>query len=162
MIILLKNNADEKQVGNLKNWLRSMGFDIHLSVGQSQTIMGLIGDTSRLDIDVIKSLEIVENVQRIQEPYKNANRKFHAEDTVVEVSPGVKIGGGHFSVIAGPCSVETEEQIVYVARRVKAAGAQLLRGGASSPAPPPTPSRASTRRASGCCYWRKRKPGCPS
>ena len=133
MIILLKNNADEKQVGNLKNWLRSMGFDIHLSVGQSQTIMGLIGDTSRLDIDVIKSLEIVENVQRIQEPYKNANRKFHAEDTVVEASPGVKIGGGHFSVIAGPCSVETEEQIVYVARRVKAAGAQLLRGGAFKP-----------------------------
>ena len=133
MIILLKNNADEKQVGNLKNWLRSMGFDIHLSVGQSQTIMGLIGDTSRLDIDVIKSLEIVENVQRIQEPYKNANRKFHAKDTVVEASPGVKIGGGHFSVIAGPCSVETEEQIVYVARRVKAAGAQLLRGGAFKP-----------------------------
>ena len=133
MIILLKNNADQKQVENLSSWLKSMGFDIHTSVGQTQTIMGLIGDTSRVDIDVIKSLEIVENVQRIQEPYKNANRKFHADDTVVEVAPGVKIGGGHFEIIAGPCSVETEEQIVYVAKRVKAAGAKLLRGGAFKP-----------------------------
>jgi len=133
MIILLKNKADERQVANLQNWLKSMGFGIHMSAGESQTIMGLIGDTSRLDIDVIKSLEIVENVQRIQEPYKNANRKFHAADTVVNVGEKVKIGGGHFEVIAGPCSVETEEQIVYVAKRVKAAGAGLLRGGAFKP-----------------------------
>ena len=108
MIILLKSRADEKQVDNLKSWLKSMGFNIHMSQGESQTIMGLIGDTSRLDIDVIKSLEIVENVQRIQEPFKNANRKFHAEDTVVRVNDDVKIGGGHFEIIAGPCSVETE------------------------------------------------------
>ncbi len=133
MIILLKQNADEKQVKNLQSWLRSMGFDIHTSVGATQTIMGLIGDTSRVDIDVIKSLEIVENVQRVQEPYKNANRKFHADDTVVDIAPGVKLGGGHFGVIAGPCSVENEEQIVYVAKRVKAAGAQMLRGGAFKP-----------------------------
>ena len=133
MIILLKNKADPKQVDNLTAWLKSMGFDIHMSVGQSQTIMGLIGDTSRVDIDVIKSLEIVENVQRVQEPYKNANRKFHAEDTVVDAGNGAKIGGGHFAIIAGPCSVENEEQIVYVAKRVKAAGAQLLRGGAFKP-----------------------------
>ena len=133
MIILLKNHADETQVASLQNWLKSMGYAIHMSVGQQQTIMGLIGDTSRLDIDVIKSLEIVENVQRVQEPYKSANRKFHADDSVVEVGAGLKIGGGHFQVIAGPCSVETEEQIVYVARRVKAAGADLLRGGAFKP-----------------------------
>ena len=133
MIILLKNQANPKQVENLEMWLRSMGFNIHKSVGESQTIMGLIGDTSRLDIDVIKSLEIVENVQRVQEPYKNANRKFHAEDTVVTVNDSVKIGGGHFEISAGPCSVETEEQIVYVAKRVKAAGAKLLRGGAFKP-----------------------------
>jgi len=133
MIILLKNKADERQVANLQSWLKSMGFGIHMSAGESQTIMGLIGDTSRLDIDVIKSLEIVENVQRIQEPYKNANRKFHADDTVVSVGENAKIGGGHFEVIAGPCSVETEEQIVYVAKRVKAAGAGLLRGGAFKP-----------------------------
>ena len=133
MIILLKNKADDRQIANLQNWLKSMGFGIHMSQGASQTIMGLIGDTSRLDIDVIKSLEIVENVQRIQEPYKNANRKFHADDTVVDAGAGKKIGGGHFEVIAGPCSVETEEQIVYVAQRVKAAGAGLLRGGAFKP-----------------------------
>ncbi|MBQ6174211.1 MAG: 3-deoxy-7-phosphoheptulonate synthase [Clostridia bacterium] len=133
MIILLKNKADETQVTNLQNWLKSMGYAIHMSVGESQTIMGLIGDTSRLDIDVIKSLEIVENVQRIQEPYKNANRKFHADDSVIGVGGGKLIGGGHFQVIAGPCSVENEEQIVYVARRVKAAGAGLLRGGAFKP-----------------------------
>ena len=133
MIILLKQNADEKQVENLRGWLKSMGFDIHTSVGATQTIMGLIGDTSRLDIDVIKSLEIVENVQRVQEPYKNANRKFHADDTVVQIAPGVAIGGGHFEIIAGPCAGESEKQIVYVAKRVKAAGAKLLRGGAFKP-----------------------------
>ncbi|MBE5783470.1 MAG: 3-deoxy-7-phosphoheptulonate synthase [Clostridiales bacterium] len=133
MIILLKNNADEHQVNNLTAWLKSLGFDIHMSQGASQSIMGLIGDTSRLDIDVIKSLGIVENVQRIQEPYKNANRKFHAEDSVVETGAGTKFGGGHFNVIAGPCSVECEEQIVLVAKAVKAAGAGLLRGGAFKP-----------------------------
>ena len=133
MIILLKQNADDKQVKNLQSWLKSMGFDIHMSVGATQTILGLIGDTSRVDIDVIKSLEIVENVQRIQEPYKNANRKFHAEDSVIEIGPDVKIGGGHFEIIAGPCSVESESQIVSIAKRVKAAGAKLLRGGAFKP-----------------------------
>ena len=96
MIILLKNQANPKQVENLQMWLKSMGFNIHMSVGESQTIMGLIGDTSRVDIDVIKSLEIVENVQRVQEPYKNANRKFHAEDTVVKVNDEVKIGSFAF------------------------------------------------------------------
>ena len=112
MIILLKNKADPKQVDNLTAWLKSMGFNIHMSVGESQTIMGLIGDTSRVDIDVIKSLEIVENVQRVQEPYKNANRKFHAEDTVVDIGGKAKIGGGHFESTAGPCSVAKEEQVV--------------------------------------------------
>ncbi len=133
MIILLKNHADEQQVNNLQAWLKSMGFDIHMSVGASQTIMGLIGDTSRVDIEVIKSLEIVETVQRIQEPYKNANRKFHAEDSVIDVGGGKKIGGGHFEIMAGPCSVESEEQIVMIAKEVKKSGAGLLRGGAFKP-----------------------------
>lgn len=133
MIILLKNHADEQQVNNLQAWLKSMGFDIHMSVGASQTIMGLIGDTSRVDIEVIKSLEIVETVQRIQAPYKNANRKFHAEDSVIDVGGGKKIGGGHFEIIAGPCSVESEEQIVMIAKEVKKSGAGLLRGGAFKP-----------------------------
>ena len=133
MIILLKNHADEQQVNNLQAWLKSMGFDIHMSVGASQTILGLIGDTSRVDIEVIKSLEIVETVQRIQEPYKNANRKFHAEDSVIDVGGGKKIGGGHFEIMAGPCSVESEEQIVMIAKEVKKSGAGLLRGGAFKP-----------------------------
>ena len=110
-----------------------MGLDIHFSKGQSATIMGLIGDTASVDIDLINSLDIVETVKRVQEPYKNVNRKFHPDDTVVEIAPGVKIGGGNFQVIAGPCSVESEEQVCEVASAVKEAGAGLYRGGAFKP-----------------------------
>ena len=132
MIILLKDKVNEKQVKNLTNWLEGIGFQLHISKGEHQTIIGLIGDTSRVDMDLISSLDIVDRVQRIQEPFKSANRKFHEDDTVIDVN-GVKIGGGHFVMIAGPCSVESEEQIVGIARAVKASGAQLLRGGAFKP-----------------------------
>ena len=132
MIIVLKPNANAKQVENLTHWLRSSGFDLHTSVGAQHTILGLVGDTSRLDIDLLGGLDVVESVQRIQEPYKNANRKFHAEDTVVDVG-GAKIGGGHFMMIAGPCSVETPSQITSIAKSVKASGAHMLRGGAFKP-----------------------------
>ena len=132
MIIVLKPNANAKQVENLTHWLRSSGFDLHTSVGAQHTILGLVGDTSCLDIDLLGGLDVVESVQRIQEPYKNANRKFHAEDTVVDVG-GAKIGGGHFMMIAGPCSVETPSQITSVAKSVKASGANMLRGGAFKP-----------------------------
>ena len=132
MIIVLKPNANAKQVENLTHWLRSSGFDLHTSVGAQHTILGLVGDTSRLDIDLLGGLDVVESVQRIQEPYKNANRKFHAEDTVVDVG-GAKIGGGHFMMIAGPCSVETPSQITSVAKSVKASGVHMLRGGAFKP-----------------------------
>ena len=133
MIVVLKDNPDEKQLNNLVSWLKSMGLDIHFSKGQSATIMGLIGDTASVDIDLINSLDIVETVKRVQEPYKNVNRKFHPDDTVVEIAPGVKIGGGTFQVIAGPCSVESEEQVCEVASAVKEAGAGLYRGGAFKP-----------------------------
>lgn len=132
MIVVLKPNSNEEQVVNLKQWLHSMGLETHVSEGTARTIIGLIGDTSVVDMDLIRSLEIVDKVQRIQEPFKNANRKFHAEDTVVDVG-GVKIGGGHFQIIAGPCSVESKEQICYVAEKVKASGAGMLRGGAFKP-----------------------------
>ena len=132
MIILLKDKVNEKQVKNLTNWLEGIGFDLHISKGQHQTIIGLIGDTSRVDIDLISSLDIVESVKRIQEPFKSANRKFHEEDSVVDCG-GVKIGGGHFQIIAGPCSVESREQIIAVAQSVKASGAGMLRGGAFKP-----------------------------
>ena len=132
MIVLLKENPNPSQLDNLMKWLESFGIEIHLSKGVHQTILGLIGDTSALDIDLLKALDIVEDVKRIQEPYKNANRKFHPQDTVIDIS-GVKLGGGNFQIIAGPCSVESEEQICEIARSVKASGAAMLRGGAFKP-----------------------------
>ena len=132
MIILIKQSATEEQMQHLEGWLQLQGLGIHKSAGHAQTIMGLVGDTSRLDIDLVRALDIVEDVKRIQEPYKNANRKFHPEDTVIDVA-GRKIGGGHFMTIAGPCSVESEEQIIEVAKAVKEAGADMLRGGAFKP-----------------------------
>ena len=133
MIVVLKDNPDQTQLDNLVSWLKSMGLGIHMSEGQSSTIMGLIGDTSSVDMDLINALDIVETVKRVQEPYKNVNRKFHPEDSVVEIVPGVSIGGGNFQVIAGPCSVESEEQVCEVAAEVKKAGAGLYRGGAFKP-----------------------------
>ncbi|MBQ7246362.1 MAG: 3-deoxy-7-phosphoheptulonate synthase [Firmicutes bacterium] len=139
MITVLKRNATEEQRNNLIKWLEDQGVSVHVSVGESVTILGLVGDTSNIDMDMLKLLDIVDDVKRISESYKKSNRKFHPEDTIIEVpskasSDGVtKIGGGHFSVIAGPCSVESEEQIVEVAKRVKAAGASMLRGGAFKP-----------------------------
>jgi 3-deoxy-7-phosphoheptulonate synthase len=132
MIIVLKPNPDKNQYENLVAWLRSMGLTLHESTGIQSTIIGLVGDTSIVDIELLGAMEIVESVKRIGEPYKAANRKFHPLDTVVEVG-NVKIGGGNFCVIAGPCSVESEEQICLIAREVKAVGAQMLRGGAFKP-----------------------------
>lgn len=132
MIVVLKQGVAEAKRDQLINWLQDLGLRIHLSVGEYQTVLGLVGDTSQVDMDLVSSLEIVDSVKRVSEPFKCCNRKFHPEDMVVECE-GVKIGGGHFAMIAGPCSVESEEQIVAVARAVKAAGAQLLRGGAFKP-----------------------------
>lgn len=132
MIVVLKENPNPKQLANLKQWLTSQGVTIHESKGVGQTILGLVGDTTRIDIDLIQALDIVEDVKRIQAPYKNANRQFHPLDTVVDIN-GVKLGGGNFQLIAGPCSIESEEQIIGVAQAVKAAGATLLRGGAFKP-----------------------------
>lgn len=132
MIIILKSNPDEQQKQNLITWLHSLGLDTHMSQGEYQTILGLVGDTSKVDLDLIKSLEIVQDVKRIREPYKNVNRDFHPDDTILEIG-GAKIGGGNFQFIAGPCSVESEEQIIEVAKAVQASGARLLRGGAFKP-----------------------------
>lgn len=133
MIVILRTNPDQNQLENLIKWLKSLHLDVHVSIGSDNTILGLIGDTSSVDIDLIRALDIVADVKRVQEPYKNANRKFHPDDTVIELSGGIKIGGGNKVLMAGPCSVESEEQILTVARRVKAAGAKLLRGGAFKP-----------------------------
>ncbi len=132
MIVLVKQGTKQEELQNLIRQLEGYGVQVHPVVGVQTTILGLVGDTSAVDIDRISSIDIVDSVKRIQEPYKNANRKFHPIDTVVEVA-GRKLGGGHFQVIAGPCSVECEEQITEVAHRVKKAGANLLRGGAFKP-----------------------------
>ena len=132
MIAVLKHGTTKEQTAQLVAWLQRMGVDTHISEGKEVTIIGLVGDTSRVDMDLLNSLQIVDSVKRVSEPFKQANRKFHPNDTVVTVG-NAKIGGGHFAAIAGPCSVESEEQIVAVAKAVKASGANILRGGAFKP-----------------------------
>lgn len=132
MIIVVKRNHEQKQLDNLIKWVKAQGVETDTSVGSNSTVIGLIGDTSKIDIDLLRSLDIVEDVKRIQEPYKCVNRKFHPEDTIVDVA-GHKFGGSHFQIIAGPCSVESEKQIIYVAEKVKESGATILRGGAFKP-----------------------------
>ena len=132
MIVVLKHGVPEEKKTQLMNWLEGQGLRLHISNGEFQTVIGLIGDVSGIDIDLVSSLDIVDSVKRVTEPFKCCNRKFHPEDMIVEIGD-VKVGGGHFVVIAGPCSVESEEQIVAVARAVKAAGADMLRGGAFKP-----------------------------
>lgn len=132
MIIVLKENTENTKRDQLIDWLKQKGLDVHISVGKYQTVLGLIGDTASVDMDLIDSLDIVESVKKVSETFKCCNRKFHPEDTVVSVGD-VKIGGGNFCMIAGPCSVESEEQIVGIAKEVKKAGANMLRGGAFKP-----------------------------
>lgn len=132
MIVALKPGVTQESREQLMDWLQNLGLHIHVSEGEYQTILGLVGDTTKVDMDLVASLDIVDSVKRVTEPFKCCNRKFHPEDTVVEVGD-VKIGGGNFCVMAGPCSVESEEQIVAVAKAVKASGANMLRGGAFKP-----------------------------
>ncbi|MDD7387033.1 MAG: 3-deoxy-7-phosphoheptulonate synthase [Firmicutes bacterium] len=132
MIAVLKSGTTPEQTQHLIDWLKRMNLDVHVSQGKEMTILGLIGDTSRVDMELLKSLEIVETVKRVSEPFKQANRKFHPNDTIIEVGD-VRIGGGYFAMIAGPCSVESEEQIIEVATAVKESGANILRGGAFKP-----------------------------
>jgi len=133
MIIGLKKNIRNEEKEHLIAWLESYGVRTHISEGEYQTVIGLVGDTTRIDTDLISGLDIVETVTRISEPFKKANRKFHPDDTVIQVTDAVAFGGGHFEMIAGPCSVESEEQVETIARAVKASGAGMLRGGAFKP-----------------------------
>ena len=132
MIAILKRGTTPQQQSHLVAWLKAMNLDVHISEGAEVTVLGLIGDTSRVDMELLGSLEMVESVKRVSEPYKQANRKFHPKETIVEIGD-VRIGGGYFAMIAGPCSVESEDQIIEVATAVKASGANLLRGGAFKP-----------------------------
>ena len=132
MIVILKENADQQQLASLKRWLTERKIDIHVSKGVHQTVLGLVGDTSVIDIDLLKQMEIVEDIKRIQEPFKKANRKFHPLNTVIRVGDAV-LGDGSCCMIAGPCSVESPEQILTVAKSVRESGAHILRGGAFKP-----------------------------
>ena len=132
MIVILKPHTPQDRVAHLLQWLRGQGLGTHVSEGEYHTVIGLIGDTSKVDLDLLQSLDIVEAAKRVSDPYKLCNRKFHPEDTIIDVN-GAKIGGGNFALIAGPCSVENEEQIIGIAKAVQAAGATMLRGGAFKP-----------------------------
>lgn len=133
MIIVLKKNATREQIRDFEGLLSGYNVQVNEWVGTQTTVLGLIGDTSVIDYDMIEAQEIVERVQRVQEPYKKANRKFHPDNTVITLNNGLKIGDGGVVVMAGPCSVETKEQVIEVAQKVKASGADMLRGGAFKP-----------------------------
>jgi len=132
MIAVLKPGTTDAQIENLSSWIKLQGLDVHLSRGSLHTVIGLVGDTSKIDADLLESLEIVESVKRISEPFKSANRKFHPDDSVISVG-NTSVGGNIFAVMAGPCSVESEAQVMEIAHAVKAAGATMLRGGAFKP-----------------------------
>ncbi len=140
MIAVVKESATTDQLDHLVSWIEGRGFRTNVSQGDNETIIGIIGDTTRIDPFILESMDIVERVQRVSEPYKLANRKFHPEDTVIDCGYGVLVGGGNFQVIAGPCSVEGAN-LIEIARAVKAAGATLLRGGAFKPRTSPYTSQ---------------------
>ena len=133
MIIVLRKDTPEEQEKNLLSWLEDQGMKIHVSDGAYNKVIGLIGDAAKIDTDLIEGLDIVQSVTRISEPYKAANRKFHPDNSVIEINDNVKFGNGNFNIIAGPCSVESVEQITEIAKSVKESGATLLRGGAFKP-----------------------------
>ena len=132
MIIYVKEDTNQKQLDTLTEWLNKMGVEVHTMTGADRIILGLVGDTENVDVDLVQGLDFVQKVVRVKEPYKSSNRKFHPTDTVTDVC-GVKLGGGNFAAIAGPCSVESTQQICGIAKEVKAAGASILRGGAFKP-----------------------------
>ncbi|MBY4798076.1 3-deoxy-7-phosphoheptulonate synthase [Collinsella sp. AGMB00827] len=140
MIAILTKNAPDEAVEHLSDWIRGKGLDVHISRGANEIIVGLVGDTTKIDPILLESMDIVERVQRVSEPFKKANRKFHPDDSIIDCGHGVLLGGGFFQVIAGPCSVEGDN-LIRIARRVKAAGATMLRGGAYKPRTSPYASQ---------------------
>ena len=160
MIIVLKENPAKERLEKLTEWIKSYNLDIHFTEGRHTTIMGLIGDTSQLDIDILKALDIVEDVMRVQEPYKNANRKFHPLDSVFNIG-NTSVGGDIFTLIAGPCSVESEEQICEIAKAVKEAGATMLRGGAFKPRTSPYAFQGLRKEGINLLLQAKKETGLP-
>ena len=132
MIAVLKHGTTDTQIDNLSSWLRAQGLDVHISKGSTHIVIGLVGDTTKIDEDLLRGLDMVESVKRISEPFKSANRKFHPDDSVIKVG-NTSVGGKDFTIMAGPCSIESEEQVMTIAKAVKEAGATMLRGGAFKP-----------------------------
>ena len=145
MIAVVKNTATEQQLDHFVKWIEDRGYKTNVSPGDEETIVGIIGDTSKIDPFLLESMDIIDHVQRVTEPFKKANRKFHPEDTVVDCGHGVLIGGGHFQVMAGPCAVEGEN-LIRIARACKEAGATILRGGAFKPRTSPYTSQGMGER----------------
>ena len=145
MIAVVKNTATSEQLCHFVKWIEDRGYKTNVSPGEEETIVGIIGDTSKIDPFLLESMDIIERVQRVTEPFKKANRKFHPEDTVIDCGHGVKIGGGNFQVMAGPCSVEGDNLFV-IARACKEAGATILRGGAFKPRTSPYTSQGMGER----------------
>ena len=160
MIIILKKDAGQKQIDSLVEWLKARKITPHISAGEQETLIGCVGDVAKMDVGLVQALSVVESVQRIQEPYKAANRKFQPDDTVIDCS-GVKIGGGELQVIAGPCSVESVEQMVEVAKSVKAAGATMMRGGAFKPRTSPYAFQGLGKRGLEILLEAKKETGLP-
>ena len=161
MIAILRPDAPDTAVDSIVSWIESKGLTAHVSHGSNETIIGLVGDTTKIDPFLLESMDVVSRVQRVSEPFKKANRKFHPADTVIDFGGGVKIGGGSFQVIAGPCSVEGDN-LIRIAERCRAAGATMLRGGAYKPRTSPTPTRAWASAAWTCCSRRRRRRACRS
>lgn len=161
MIAVIRKGVSDACVAELCERLRERGLETHVSVGTYQTIIGLVGDTASIDIRLLESLDEIEQIKRVFEPFKKANRKFHPEDSVVEVG-GVKIGGGTFTVMAGPCSVESEEQCMIIAEAVKAHGGAIFRGGAFKPRTSPYAFQGMGREGLGILSAVKERFGLPT
>ena len=161
MVVILKDKTSQSDVIEMIEYLDAFNVSVSVTEGEHTTILGLIGDTASLEEDDIRGFDFVEDIKRIQEPYKAANKKFHPEPTIVDLGEGIKIGGGNFQVIAGPCSVESEEQIVEVAKAVKASR-RCSAAARSSRERHRMLSRGSERRASNCCPKRRKRRECLS
>ena len=160
MIIILKNDADSKKVDNFIENLKKMGLSINYSKGHYSTVLGLIGDTSVIDINKLSAFDFVEKVARVSEPFKQANRKFHQDDSIIKINDK-GFGGGNFGVIAGPCSVESEKQIIEIAKSVKKSGATFLRGGAFKPRTSPYSFQGMGKRGIELLLLAKKETGLP-
>ncbi len=160
MIAVLKPNASDEQIMTLIDWLERQSVQVHRCPGNGCEILGIIGDTERIDIELLRTMQIVESVCRVSDPFKQANRKFHPRESIIRVGDAA-IGGGHFALIAGPCSVESAEQLFTVAEAVKKAGANILRGGAFKPRTSPYSFQGLGKEALSLLSQAKKQTGLP-